>query len=71
MDLCQGQFFLIYLKYLFIFILKYLNDLFLVLSEIDFSNFANGILWYTAFVCHKNRTELLEKLERNSALAIH
>ena len=46
----------------------YLNDLFLFLNEIDVSNFANDA---TPFVCHKNLTELLEILERNSALAIH
>ena len=46
----------------------YLNDLFLFLNEIDVSNFAND---NSHFVCHKNLKELLEKLERNSELAIH
>ena len=46
----------------------YLNDLFFILNEIDVSNFAND---NTPFLCHKNLTELLEKLERNSELAIH
>ena len=46
----------------------YLNDLFLFLNEIDVSNFANDA---TPFVCHKNLKELLEKIERNSELAIH
>ena len=32
------------------------------------SNFANDT---THFVCHKSLRELLEKLERNSELAIH
>ena len=46
----------------------YLNDLFLFLNEIDVSNFANDT---SHFMCHKNLKELLEKLERNSELAIH
>ena len=46
----------------------YLNDLFLFLNEIDVSNFAIDT---SHFVCHKNLKELLEKLERNSELAIH
>ena len=46
----------------------YLNDLFLFLNEIDVSNFVNDT---SHFVCHKNLKELLEKLERNTELAIH
>ena len=43
----------------------YLIDLFLFLNEIDVSNDTSH------FVCHKNLKELLEKLERNSELAIN
>ena len=42
----------------------HLNDF----CEIDICNFAGDT---TPFVCHKNLAEILEKLERNSELAIH
>ena len=51
-----------------IFTYIYLNILFLFLNEIDVCNFAYDT---TPFVCHKNLTELLEKLERNSELLIY
>ena len=45
----------------------YLNDLFFFLNEIEVCNFADDT---TPFVCNKNLSELLEKLEQNSELAI-
>ena len=45
-----------------------LNNLFSFLKEIDVCNFADNT---TPFVGRKNLAELLEKLERNSELAVH
>ena len=51
-----------------IFLNLYLNDLLLFLNEIGYYIIKDNL---TTFVYHKNLAELLEKLERNSELAIN